>query len=296
MLNGLHILLTYRCLYECDHCFLYCGPRAEGTFTLEGVRTAVDQAAEAGVEWLYLEGGEPFLFYPLLLESVRLGRSRGLRCGVVTNGYWAVSPEDAELSLAPLGRLGLEDLSISEDLFHSEDPPQSPARTAYEAACRLGIPAGRICLEAPRAAESQGRRGVPVVDGGVSLRGRAADKLAAGLPRAVAACFSECLDEDLARPSRVHLDPFGNVLACQGIIIGNNRRQSLREIMASYRPQEHPVIGPLLRGGPAEIARCSGLEEIGEAASACHLCYQVRSGLLERYPEFLGPPGVYGRS
>ena len=29
-----HFLLTYQCLYECDHCFLYCGSQADGTITL----------------------------------------------------------------------------------------------------------------------------------------------------------------------------------------------------------------------------------------------------------------------
>lgn len=34
MLTGIHILLTYTCTRECDHCFLHCGPKQEGTFTL----------------------------------------------------------------------------------------------------------------------------------------------------------------------------------------------------------------------------------------------------------------------
>jgi MoaA/NifB/PqqE/SkfB family radical SAM enzyme len=34
MLTALHVLLTYRCTMACEHCFLYCGPAARGTFTL----------------------------------------------------------------------------------------------------------------------------------------------------------------------------------------------------------------------------------------------------------------------
>ena len=30
MLTGVHFLLTYACNYECDHCFLYCGPLSRG--------------------------------------------------------------------------------------------------------------------------------------------------------------------------------------------------------------------------------------------------------------------------
>ena len=46
---------------------------------------------------IYLEGGEPFLFYPLLLEALRLARARGLDAGLVSNCYWASAERDAEL-------------------------------------------------------------------------------------------------------------------------------------------------------------------------------------------------------
>ena len=36
-LDGLHILLTYQCIYECDHCFVWGSPRQTGTLTLEQI-------------------------------------------------------------------------------------------------------------------------------------------------------------------------------------------------------------------------------------------------------------------
>jgi MoaA/NifB/PqqE/SkfB family radical SAM enzyme len=295
MLTGLHVLLTYQCLYECDHCFLYCGPRATGTFTLAGIRDAVEQARDAGVEWFYVEGGEPFLYYPLMMAALREARRQGMRCGLVTNGYWAVSEEDALLALEPLKEIGIDDLSISEDLFHSDDPEHSPARAAIRAGERLGLPVGRICIEKPSSGEDGGRHGAPVAGGGVSFRGRAVEKLVAGLPRRSFTCFTECTDEDLADPERVHLDPFGKVFVCQGLTIGNVRERTLSEIMRDYRPAEHPIVGPLLRGGPEELARVYGLPEGDAYVSGCHLCYLVRRGLLDRFPEHLAPRQVYGK-
>lgn len=295
MLTGLHILLTYQCLYECDHCFLYCGPRATGTFTLSALRDAIEQGAEAGVEWLYIEGGEPFLYYPLMLEGLRLARRRGMRCGLVTNGYWAASEEDAEVWLRPLKEIGLEDFSVSEDLFHCDEPERSPARIALRAAERLGLPSSRICIEKPSLIQEGERHGAPVMGGGVSFRGRAVEKLIQDLPRQGHERFTECGDEDLADPGRVHLDPYGNVFVCQGLSIGNVRERRLPEIMREYRPMEHPIVGPLLRGGPAELARVYGLPDGEEYVSACHLCYLTRESLLSRYPQHLRPPQVYGR-
>jgi hypothetical protein len=116
------------------------------------------------------------------------------------------------------------------------------------------------------------------------------------LPRRHYSCFTECTEEDLARPARVHPDPFGNVFVCQGLNIGNIREKSLRAIMENYSPFEHPIVGPLLRGGPAELARVYGLPEREEYVSGCHLCYLVRRGLIERFHDYLGPAQVYGLS
>ena len=69
-LNGLHILLTYQCTYECDHCFVWGSPRQTGTLTLEQIENILQQAKDAGVTSIYFEGGEPFLYYPVLAKAV----------------------------------------------------------------------------------------------------------------------------------------------------------------------------------------------------------------------------------
>ena len=138
MLTSIHILLTYKCNLECDHCFLFSGPRAEGTFTLPQIRHVLSEAAAIGtVDRIYFEGGEPFLFYPSMLEGIRLARSIGFQVGVVTNAYGAVSDEDALLWLRPLAELGVADLSISDDSFHYGEEEESPAKRALAAARQL---------------------------------------------------------------------------------------------------------------------------------------------------------------
>ena len=143
MLTGIHFLLTYRCIFECDHCFLYCGPHAQGTFTLEQIKRTFGEIKKIGtVEWVYFEGGEPFLYYPSMLEGIRLARDMGFKVGIVTNAYGAVSEEDAEVWFRPLADLGVAYLSISDDSFHyGED------RNQYAADCLVaggwGRPRGR---------------------------------------------------------------------------------------------------------------------------------------------------------
>ncbi len=297
MLKGIHFLLSYNCTYECDHCFVYCGPFAGGTFTIDQIKAVLAEAKKMeAVEEIYIEGGEPFLYYPLMLETARLARADGLKVGIVSNAYFANSEADAELWLKPLVELGIFDLSISEDSFHGDDKAAASAKRAAAVARRLGLPIGTICIDPPEVksdADSQ-KKGEPVVGGGVLFKGRAADKLTAGLPTKDWKTFTECSHEELRHPERVHIDCYGNVQVCQGISIGNMWKTPLSEINANYDPESHPIIGPLLAGGPAELAQRYNVEVAEGYVEECHLCYSVRRALLDRFPDHLAPRQVYG--
>ena len=286
MLSQIHFLLTYTCNFQCDHCFLYCGPRAAGTFTMEGIGRVLEDARKVpAIDWVYFEGGEPFLYYPLMVEGIRTARAMGFEAGIVTNGYWATSAADAELWLRPLVDLGVADIGMSEDTYHYGDRQETPVKAAMAAAEKLGLPAAVFCIERPAADGS----------GGPKFRGRAADTLTDGLPRRPWRELTTCPYEDLADPERVHVDPEGGVHLCQGLLMGNLFETPLADLLAAYRPEEHPVVGPLLAGGPAELARCHGVEAGDTCVDECHLCFEVRRALLDRFPQFLGPAQVYGR-
>src|SRR3970282_1755669 len=95
-LSSLHLLLTYQCTLECDHCFVWGSPRQSGTLTLENIRHILQQASNLGtVESIYFEGGEPFLYYAVLLKAARMAARLGFQVGIVSNAYWATSVEDA---------------------------------------------------------------------------------------------------------------------------------------------------------------------------------------------------------
>jgi Radical SAM superfamily len=297
MLTGIHFLLSYRCTYECDHCFVYSSPSAKGTITASQIRGALDEARKIGtIEWIYFEGGEPTLFYPLLLEGIRMARAAGFEVGIVTNAYFATTEEDAALWLAPLKELGIADLSISDDAFHSDGKP-TPAQRAVAAARKLGLPVGSICIEPPTVATNVTReKGAPVVGGGVVFRGRAVEKLAAGLPTRDWESFTECPHEELRELSRVHLDPYGNVHLCQGLSMGNAWQTPLSTLVKNYNVAAHPIAGPLASGGPALLVKEYSIPHDDGYVDACHLCYRARQALLDRFPQYLAPRQVYGRT
>ena len=183
MLTGLHILLTYTCTSECDHCFLYCSPRSKGTFTLLQIRSVLSEAKKIGtVQQIFFEGGEPFLYYPLMVEGIRLAREAGFDAGIVTNAYFATEDEDTGLWLRPLKELGISNLSISNDPYHFGDVIENNAVRTQRVARKLGVPVGEISVKQPSVTEEYGEKGEPIIGGGIMFRGRAADKLTSGLP------------------------------------------------------------------------------------------------------------------
>jgi hypothetical protein len=294
-LTGLHLLLTYRCDMECDHCFVWGSPRQSGTMSLQDVQKILKQARVLRtVEWIYFEGGEPFLYYPILARGVEEAAGMGFKVGIVTNGYWATTVEDAIRWLDPLAGK-VEDLAISSDLFHWDEKISQLARNACAAAQQLRNPVGIITILGFDEAGGEPVTGqLPIGESKVMHRGRAAEKLIEGLPRRSWSEFTECPYEDLRQPGRVHIDPLGYVHICQGISMGNLFKADLVEICADYDPDSHPITGPLLQGGPAELVHRYGLEHEDSYVDACHLCYTTRLKLRARFPEILTPDQMHG--
>ena len=294
-ITGLHLLLTYQCTFECDHCFVWGSPWQKGVMTLENIERILQQGERAGsVTSIYFEGGEPFLYYGTLLKGVQMAAMMGFEIGIVSNAYWATSYADALETIKPFRGL-LADLTVSSDLFHYDEKISQQSRNATRAAKALGIPVGTICVAQPEEADAAYTQGqIPPGEGSVMYRGRAVAKLASRASLHPWQEFTQCPHEDLRNPGRIHVDPFGYLHLCQGIVIGNLYHQNLDAICAAFDPHANPISGALLSGGPACLVETYGLTTGAGYADACHLCYSAREQLRQRYPEFLTPDGMYG--
>jgi len=296
-LKGLHFLLSYKCTYKCDHCFVWGSPFAQGTFTLDQIRDVYRQAEDLGtIEIVFFEGGEPFLFYPIMVRAVAEAREHGWKAGIVSNAYWATAAEDALEWLRPLAEVDASSVDLSSDLYHGDADAEGQtdeARFGSAAAEALGLRSGTMGVETPECSTVYPER-----EGGTLMyRGRAVANLLEGVPRHPWQSFGECPHEELEDPDRIHLDPFGHLHLCQGISMGNLFQAPLKELIAGYDPQAHPIVGPLLEGGPAELVRRYGLHHLLDDrgyADACHLCYRTREQLRDRFPDLLAPDQMYG--
>lgn len=290
-LKGIHLLFTYQCIMECDHCFVWSSPSSQETMTLKQIGELLHEAKKLDtVEWIWFEGGEPFLYYQIMLKGLGKAAKMGFKIGVLSNAYWATCLEDALEWLRPLAKLGVANLGLSSDPYHGENTEAERVKNGVEAAIKLGIPVDVMAT----AKLPDKLVGLP---GGVSelmYRGRAAEKLLEEAPRKAWSEFKECPYEDLVNPKRVHVDPLSYVHVCQGLTIGNAWQSSFSEIIRSYDNSNHPIIQPLAEGGPAALVEKFGLSHEKEYADACHLCYMTRLALRERFPQLLTPNQMYG--
>ena len=297
-LKGVHFLLTYRCDLECEHCFVWGSPKAKGVFTIKQIKNILDEAKKLKtVDSVSLEGGEPFLYYPIMMKAIEEAVKLGFKIEVLSNCYWASSPEDAMEWLRPMVEAKRVELDLSSDLYHGESWQIEEVKNAVKAARGLDMKVGILSIKYPKAKTACPREieGAKVGLYDLMYKGRAASKLAEEADKRHWQEFTKCPYEDLLNPERVHIDPLGYVHVCQGISIGNAWQKPFSKIIEEHNPYENPILEPLIRGGPVALVEKFGLPQDEFYADACHLCYTARNMLRKKYPNILAPDQMYGR-
>ncbi len=258
---------------ECDHCFVWGSPKAGGVFTIEQIKNVLAEAKNLGtVDFVSLEGGEHFLYYPIMVRAVEEAVKLGFRVEVLSNCYWATSPEDAVEWLLPMAKAENVELSLSSDLYHGENWRIEEVENAVKAANDLNMKAEILSIKYPKAKVScpSEIEGAKVGLYELMYKGRATSKLAQEADKKPWREFTECPYEDLVDPERVHVDPLGYVHVCQGLSIGNAWQKPFSKIIEEYNPCENPILEPLIRGGPVALVEKFGLPHDEFYADACH--------------------------
>ena len=133
-------LITLKCNAACQHCCFESGPKRTESMTRDQALSYVRQVAEVGyLRGISITGGEAFLDYALLRDVIREAGTHGLSARVVSNCFWALSPERARAKLTPLVGHGLTELSVSYDAVHEEFVRRERVRFAVAAALELGL-------------------------------------------------------------------------------------------------------------------------------------------------------------
>jgi organic radical activating enzyme len=310
---GLH--LTDQCDARCLHCAYHCGPHVGGVMGLEEAQEYLRTMTDQRLEMVAISGGEPCLYFGLVLDVIREARRLGVpSVWVFTNAFWAADAQAARANVGSLKQAGATRLCLSADGFHEPFVQGQKVRQALQAARDAGLELAVDVrfLGGPEATNSINRvtqrimeslgtlEGVEVWRGSPRYIGRAAEALSSLLEPQPGVPQEECpgpwAGGTWASPAGVDVDSFGEVTLCPGISLGNARERPLTRILAGYAPSNHPIIRELIAGGPARlalVAERSGYVPLPGYLDMCHLCYDVRKFLRNRYPSELAPVPCY---
>ncbi len=139
-LRELTFITTNNCTAACTHCIMCCSPGQKYSLSFEKMRSAIDQANER--EKLHLvvfTGGEPTLLGEELYQTMRYCRDLGIITRMVTNGWWAKTPEKAKEFVEMLRENGLSEINISVDDYHAPYVPFECIKNAWQACKGAGF-------------------------------------------------------------------------------------------------------------------------------------------------------------
>jgi MoaA/NifB/PqqE/SkfB family radical SAM enzyme len=128
-----------RCNIRCSHCVAAGETPDTQKMDLARAKEVIREMAEAGVAGISFTAGEPFIFFNDLLELIALCRELNIYTRVVTNSYWAKSPEQARHYLSLLKQCGLSQLRMSFSRWHQQHVPRQNVLNAARACEETGV-------------------------------------------------------------------------------------------------------------------------------------------------------------
>jgi len=142
--NRIEFAITYLCNSKCRHCQLSeeeerkrFPSHIDKDLAVEIVRKVVKEYSPESVMTF---GGEPLL-YPKIVYAIHKEATQvGIPVrDVITNGFWSRKAEEIQEIANNLAKFGVNDVSISLDVFHQEFVPLEIVKKAEELLLKAGI-------------------------------------------------------------------------------------------------------------------------------------------------------------
>lgn len=301
-------ITNYICTAKCRHCLYGCSQKAPHDFiSAEIADKLLGILAANGVRSMHIGGGEPFLNFETLCETVSAFRRHGIGVDYIeTNAFWARDEKTVIKYCEELRRRGVYTIMASADPFHIEFVPLERPLLLCSTLDKLGMDyfiwqqryVRRLAALDMKKTHSHdelkrclGRDYVEQTAGeyGLDMNGRALN-IARSVykPRPVREVASSAPCTRLLSGQHAHVDLYGGVIppGCPGISIAVDDYFSHPERICDK--DRYPVISRLLQGGTKALL--SYAQEKGFKASPagyatnCELCYELRRFLRKSSP------------
>jgi hypothetical protein len=133
----LALFLTDRCNINCDFC---CRPPVNQDIDIEHAKNIINSAHQSGLNAnVHFSGGEVFLRKAELIELLKLCKQNQQFTAVVTNGFWAKTPEIADQIVKELISAGLCSIKFSWDYAHGKFISPETIQNGIDAAMNNGM-------------------------------------------------------------------------------------------------------------------------------------------------------------
>lgn len=135
------LITNYHCTSSCAHCLYYSSPDRSSEyidFTLN--LSILDKIKTLGCHSLHIGGGEPFMNFKALIETVKGFNQTKINIEYIeSNGFWFNHDASSMNKLDTLKSLGIKQLLVSFSPFHNVRIPLKRTLALCEAANQKGI-------------------------------------------------------------------------------------------------------------------------------------------------------------
>lgn len=138
------IILTTQCNFRCSHCAVTDSKYKNMTMHNDLLNKALCFFKKLNtIKVVVFTGGEPTLYYDLLKKGIEKASKYGFITRLVTNGWWGHNEKLAQCMIEEMSKLGLNEINISFDDFHSKfnkiECVANIVKYALEYGLRIGI-------------------------------------------------------------------------------------------------------------------------------------------------------------
>lgn len=128
-----------RCNIKCEHCVAADPSHNHEKMELALAKEIIAEMAAAQVKGISFTAGEPLLYKDEITELIQLCRDHGIYTRIVTNSFWAKTPELADRCIAQLKGNGLSQLRLSFSRWHQKNVVRQNVLNAARSCVKAGL-------------------------------------------------------------------------------------------------------------------------------------------------------------
>ncbi|MBD3183504.1 4Fe-4S cluster-binding domain-containing protein [Candidatus Poribacteria bacterium] len=312
------LLFTYRCTIACKHCLFNCSPWQPDVYISHEDGVEFMRQLRATDRVIHIAGGEAMMYYQKMLAICQDANKEGCAPHFFeTNASWCVNDHITQTRYEELKNAGILGVLISADPYHQEFVSPEPRIRAYKWAVEIF---GEENVAASNTSYEQLSEFRDIVKNEHKLAeyslhhvprlvGRAGDVLTRFYNDRPLDELSEdplwhgghktrdCKSEfDSQEMWEIHIDPYGNIQTCCGIIIGDAHKKPLLEWMKQGFHVENELVNMVYENGPydyLDLAVKYGYKPKEKYPQKCNMCWEARKFLRPYFPETFGPGEIY---